>query len=246
MLNRSILTSAVLLLLSTRAHAQQREGSSRARLVGTVTTESGPTAEALVELLRERAVVRTERTRIDGRFGFQGVPIGEYRLRVRKLGLGVYEHPLTLPAPGDSIHVTLRGASAAFDSARRVEYGRRLTAARLRPRHWNCRVSAREVSTQAAATYEQFLGPEAKGLRESAREYRMPSARETFLRDFRGINDPRACRRLGEAIDRQYGLVSDRLRVFRVGQVYFLPDFGDQGMVVGVDGTILAIFIVPS
>ena len=39
--------------------------------------------------------------------------------------------------------------------------------------------------------------------------------------------------------------ISDRLRVFRTGSVYFVPDWFDGGMVVRLDGTIRAIFVVP-
>ena len=35
-------------------------------------------------------------------------------------------------------------------------------------------------------------------------------------------------------------------QVFRVGKVYFLPEFGDGGMVARLNGEVIAIFEVPT
>jgi hypothetical protein len=179
-------------------------------------------------------------------FEFDDVPTGEYRLRVRKIGLAAHEQQIRVPPAGDSIHIKLRDASVVRDSMRRAEYERQLATARSRPRRWTCRVSARDVRATAPAAFEQLVGSDTEAAADHTREYRVPRMRAAFLRDFRSVSDPKECRRLAEALDRQIGLLSDRLRAFRTGSVYFLPDSGDGGMVVGLDGTILAIFIVPS
>lgn len=135
--------------------------------------------------------------------------------------------------------------TAAQDSARRTDADRQVTDVRARPRQWDCRVSNRDVQVAASAAFREFVAGD-EGMLKLARAYGMPAKRDAFLRNFRMLEDSRECRRVAEAIDGQFGLVDEQLRVFRVGNVYFLPGFGDGGMVVGLDGKILAVFIVPS
>jgi len=160
--------------------------------------------------------------------------------------LAAHEQQIRVPPRGDSIQVTLGDASVVRDSMRRAEYERQVAIARSRPRRWACRVSKREIRAAAPAAFEQLVGSDSAVSSANAREYGVPRTRAAFLRDFRGVSDPQECRRLAEALDRQIGLVSDRLRVFRTGSMYFLPDWFDGGMVVRLDGTIRAIFVVPN
>jgi len=131
------------------------------------------------------------------------------------------------------------------DSARRVDALRQVSESRVGPRRWDCRVSDKDVQVAASAAFHEFVGGDAS-MSKLARAYGMPATRDAFIRDFRVVDDSRECRRVAEAIDGQFGLVDEQLRVFRIGNVYFLPGFGDGGMVVGLNGKILAVFIVPS
>ena len=131
------------------------------------------------------------------------------------------------------------------DSARRVDALRQISDARVGPRRWDCRVSDKDVQVAAFAAFHEFVGGDSS-MSKLARAYGMPAKRDAFIRDFRMVDDSRECRRVAEAIDGQFGLVDEQLRVFRIGNVYFLPGFGDGGMVVGLNGKILAVFIVPS
>ena len=243
---RLILATLALFAFVVQADAQQAEHDLRARLVGRVTSGASPTTDALVELLRGTVPVRSGRTGTEGQFEFTDVPIGQYRLRIRKIGLAAHEQQIRVPAGGDSVQVTLRDASVVRDSMQQAEFERKLAIARSRPRRWTCRVSARDVRATAPAAFEQLVGSDSTASAENASQYGVPRTREAFLREFLGVSDPEECRRLAEALDRQIGLVSDRLRVFRTDSVYFLPDWFDGGMVVRLDGTILTIFIVPS
>jgi hypothetical protein len=246
MLPRLILATIALVGFVVQVDAQQVEHVLRARLVGRVTSGDSPTTDAHVELLRGTVTVRSSRTNAAGEFEFDDVPTGDYRLRIRKIGLAAHEQQIRVPVGGDSIQVMLRAAPVVRDSMLRAEFERQLAIARSRPRRWSCRVSARDVRETAPAAFEQLVGSDAAVSSGNARKYGVPVTRVAFLRDFRSVRDPHECRRLAEALDRQVGLVKDQLRVFRVGSVYFLPDWGDGGMVVGLDGAIRAIFIVPS
>ena len=129
--------------------------------------------------------------------------------------------------------------------ARRVDALRSVSEPRVGPRRWDCRVSDKDVQVAASAAFREFVGGDSS-MSKLARAYGMPGNRDAFLRDFRVVDDTRECRRVAEAIDGQFALVDEQLRVFRIGNVYFLPGFGDGGMVVGLNGKILAVFIVPS
>jgi hypothetical protein len=238
--------ATVLLLSSGSRLGAQPVPALAARLAGTVTDPYGPAESALVELLRGHVVLRAARAAADRRFEFDSVPHGAYQLRVRKLGLAAHEQPLRVSAPVEQVRVELRHASAIADSIRRAEYERRRALARARRRNWGCGASERSRRADAATAFVFFVGDRGDALSEQAREYGMATERRAFVRDFRPVSDARECRRLAEAIDRQYGLVNDRFRAYRVGRVYFLPEFGDSGMVVGLDGTILAVYIIPS
>lgn len=244
--HRLILATLALCGFVFRAEAQQADYLIRARLVGKVTSGANPTTDALVELRRGSATVRSGRTSAEGTFEFDDVPVGEYRLRIRKIGLAAHEQQIRVAAGGDSVRIALRDASVVRDSMRQADFERKLAVARSRPRRWTCRVSQRDVRATAPAAFAQLVGDDSAASYENARTYRVPRTRAAFLRDFRGVTDPQECRQLAEALDRQIGLVLDQLRVFRTGSAYFLPDWGDGGMVVGLDGTILAVFIVPS
>jgi hypothetical protein len=199
---------------------------------------------AIVELLHTQSMARGMMTRADGRFAFDSIPIGEYELRVRRIGLVGQQRALSITGAADTVRVELQSA-ADVDSLQQAALQRKLADARSRPRRWTCRVSDDDIRTTAAASADRFLGDAYRGSSFFS-EMGLPATRAAFLRDFRGVRDTTECRRLLEAIDRQFGLVDDQLRVFRIGRVYFFPDFGDGGMFVGLDGKILGILIVPS
>jgi len=144
-----------------------------------------------------------------------------------------------------ALAVPVAAQTMTQDSARRVDVVQPTPESRAGPRRWDCRVSDKEVQVAASAAYREFVGGDSS-MSKLARAYGMPAKRDAFLRDFRMLDDARECRRVAEAIDGQFGLVDEQLRVFRIGSVYFLPGFGDGGMVVGLNGKILAVFIVPS
>lgn len=239
---RSTFVSLTALALAGGAGAQQpRAAGAATHLMGAVSGQYGPADEALVELLRGSAVVRTARTHSDGRFDFDGVASGEYRLRVRRIGYDPYDNSIQLVGPVDSIRVVLVDGRATRDSIAHADFERRLAAARARPRHWNCNVPSADVHSRAVAAYYEFFST--PGMETLGREYGMPSERDAFLRNFRTVSDARECRRLAEALDRQQGLIDDQLYVFRVGRVYFLPG-PDGGMIVDLSGKIIAVFMV--
>jgi len=153
---------------------------------------------------------------------------------------------LALAAPAHAQRLPRDSATRVADSLRKADFEKRLAAARSRPRHWNCDASAEEVRAAADSAYDNFPGSDAEGLRRAAREYGMPAARRAFLRDFRAIRSAEECRLLGEALDKQIGLVDDAIRVYRTGKVYYLPGYGYGGMIVGLDRKIIGIYIVPN
>jgi hypothetical protein len=251
---RRLLSSLALFAFAAPAIAQQSAPLSSpavpavaTRLVGQIATSVAPTADAVVELLRAQAVVRSVRTRADGRFEFDHLPTGDYRVRVSREGMNPQEQMVRLAGPADTIRFQVRDRSTAdatqssesfssSDSVRRV-------SARGQGRHWDCRVTDHEVHNAAILAYNRFLGADAPSLADSARAFGLPYTRDGFLNEFRRVSDPTECRRIASAIDKQYGLTDQNLRVFRVGKIYFFPDFGDGGMVVGLDGKVLAIYI---
>jgi hypothetical protein len=243
---RRIPTLLALLAVAAPAVAQQSAPSqppaavqsAATRLVGQVATNSAPMPDAVVELLRAQAVVRSARTRADGRFEFEHIATGDYRVRVVRDGMPAQEQVVRLAGPADTIRFQLRDASpAAIDS------GRRVATTANRGRRWECNVTDHEVHNAAILAYNRFLGGDAPTMIDSARTLGLPYTRDGFMSDFRRVSDPGECRRIASAIDKQYGLVDQNLRVFRVGKIYFFPDFGDGGMVVGLDGKVLAIYI---
>jgi len=121
-----------------------------------------------------------------------------------------------------------------------------LAAARARPRHWDCHASNDEVRGAANTAAALFLGDKGPSLEALRREHGIPAARDEFLRDFRAVTGADECRRLAEALDKQIGLVDDRIVVYRIGKVYLLPQYGDGGMLVSLDGRIISVFVIPS
>ena len=238
---RSPFISLMALALADGAGAQQPPAGAATHLTGVVSGQYGPADEALVELLRGSAVVRTTRTHSDGRFDFDRVASGEYHLHVRRIGYDQYDNPITLVGPVDSVHVVLVDGRARRDSIASADFERRLAGARARPRHWNCNVPSADVHSRALAAYQEFLGT--SRTEKFGRDFGMPSARDAFLHDFRAVTDARECRRLAEAVDRQQGLIDDQLYVFRVGRVYFFPG-PEGGMIVDRSGKIITFFVV--
>jgi hypothetical protein len=238
-LRRSRLAFWALWLVTTPVRAQQHTPNSILR--GLVVEPNGPTGGAVVELFRDPELHLVAITPSTGAFEFVPVPAGDYRLRVRRIGLAMAERSIALNGPRDSVRVELRDNSQILDSLRRLDFERRLASARARPRHWDCSVSARDVAFEAQRAYTLLAPPFEEA---SSNDYGLPRSREAFRRDFRAIRDRAECRRLAAALDRQIGLPDDTLYVFRVGRIYFLPAFGD--MVVSLDGKVLVVFVVPS
>src|SRR5262249_43655325 len=194
--------------------------------------------------MRGTIAVRTASTRRNGEFELDSVPVGEYRLRVLRIGYEAYDRHVAMTGPADSIRIEMLEFGRLRDSLREADYKRRLAAARARPRHWDCRVPSGELRKVAEATYEGFFGSN-DAMREAGIEYGMPPERSAFIHDFRVVKADE-CRRLGEAFDRQNGLVQDQLFVFRVGKIYWFPGDGNHGdpMAVGLDGKIIGVWVV--
>lgn len=238
-----ILMSAAAIGFASRADSQSGT-PPRVRLTGTVTRSANLPVMASVELFRAATVIRSTRANQDGHFEIDGLLPGEYRLVVRAIGFLADERTLTLSGLVDSVRVLLRDNKTVLDSIRRVEYDRKLAVARARPRRWDCTASDDEVRRAAVAAAALFVDHDNTSMRGLRREHGIPAARENFMRDFRAVTDAGECRRLAEALDRQIGLVDDRIRAFRVGSVYLLPEWGDGGMLVALDGRIISIFVV--
>jgi hypothetical protein len=231
-----MLAMAATLMLASTARAQP-VAAPMTRLVGFVNDPYGPARDADVELLREGVVLRRART-TDGRFELHGLPHGAYQLRVRKLGIAPFEGRAVLASPVDTIRVTMGSIRAALDSAAVRERERLLAAARARPRHWNCRTTEAERRSTAESAFAALT----RG--DYSKRYAIPADSGAFHRDFRRVVSARECRRLAAALDRDFGLIDDDLVVFRVGRMYFLPGYGSGGMMVGLDGKVIGVFII--
>jgi hypothetical protein len=156
----------------------------------------------------------------------------------------VQEQVVRLAGPADTIRFQLRELAvvASRDSLANGRDAKSVAKSAL-ARHWDCRVTDHEVHNAAILAYNRFLGGDAPAMLDSAHVYGIPFTRDGFFNDFRRVTDAGECRRIASAIDKQFGLLEEQLRVFRVGKVYFFPDFGDGGMVVGLDGKVLAIYV---
>lgn len=250
-MNDGSLLAGLIVWICVGASAQaQTDKPTTTMLHGIVVEESGnPVGDARVELSRDSSVIRRATTNLDGLFSFDSLAIGAYRLRVLRVGYVIADSQLALLGPIDSVRVQLqdpRRIQAAKDSLNRIAWAKRLAAARARARHWDCTTSAADLRSIALEAFSRFPGDPTQGMHDAAREYGMPMDSATFLRDFRPVASRAECRRLAESIDRQWGLVDDHLKIFRIGKVYYLPDFGDGGTIVALSGKIIAVYIVPS
>lgn len=248
MVGAGISSFALLLTIAGSAPAQMP-------VRGRVLAPTGsPLNHAQVNLLADstqNAVVLSKTTTDEtGAFVVVAPSAGRFWLLVRRIGYVPARRDLD-PSSGSTDSVLIRlgdywALRQIADSIARVRHWEHVAEARARPRHWACGDSRQAALPAAETAYTRFALPAYAGLRHLLAEYAMPEDRDGFLREFTRPLSLQECATLAADLDRNYGLESDTIRVFRFGSALFLPDWGEGGAFADWSGKLLTVFVVPS